>query len=258
MATKLTHTPGTFCWAALGTSDADDAGRFYSELFGWTALTQVIHGVSSATFVQDGLPICAVFAMGDDLRKAGFPPNWVPYLSVASADESAAQIAAARGQMIEPPFDVPGAGRMAPFADPSDAKAAIWQSMGFSGAGAWGVNNALAWIELHTTNIDVAARFYSDAFGWQAKPLASHAELSIGGISVGGMKPLASGSGASPHWRTYFQVSDCDAAIEKALRLGAKVQEGPRLVPDLGRVVLLRDRQAATFALLQPTTARSS
>jgi len=31
------YAPGTFCWADLGTPDADAAKRFYTALFGWSA-----------------------------------------------------------------------------------------------------------------------------------------------------------------------------------------------------------------------------
>lgn len=256
MAKKTSHTPGTFCWAALGTSDADDASRFYADLFGWNAIVQVIHGVSSATLCADGLPICALFAMAEDLRKAGFPPNWLPYLSVSSADETAARIDSFGGKMIEPPFDVPSAGRMAPFSDAADAKAAIWQPKGFIGAGSWAVPNALVWFELNAKNIDAAGAFYRNALGWQIKHTAGETRFSVGDEVIAGMKPLAPDSTTPAFWRIYFQVTSCDAMVEKARKLGGSVRLEPIEARGLGRIAVVADRQNAEFALLEPTPAR--
>jgi predicted enzyme related to lactoylglutathione lyase len=35
MGERTSFTPGTFCWADLGTADTDAAAAFYGALFGW-------------------------------------------------------------------------------------------------------------------------------------------------------------------------------------------------------------------------------
>ena len=36
MPTMTSHSPGTFCWVELASTDAEAAKKFYPELFGWT------------------------------------------------------------------------------------------------------------------------------------------------------------------------------------------------------------------------------
>jgi hypothetical protein len=61
---------------------------------------------------------------------------WNTYVAVQSADETAAKVRTAGGQVVMEPFDVPGAGRMGVFADPSGATFCAWQAKG----GSTGVN----------------------------------------------------------------------------------------------------------------------
>ena len=40
MGERETYAPGTFCWADLGTTDADAAKAFYTGVFGWEPVDQ--------------------------------------------------------------------------------------------------------------------------------------------------------------------------------------------------------------------------
>ena len=53
---------------------------------------------------------------------------WTTYIAVKSADETAARVTDAGGQVITPPFDIVDAGRMAVFADPAGAVFCVWQA----------------------------------------------------------------------------------------------------------------------------------
>src|SRR5205085_2799927 len=39
---QMEHTPGSFCWIELATTDGPGGKKFYSELFGWEALDNPI------------------------------------------------------------------------------------------------------------------------------------------------------------------------------------------------------------------------
>ena len=54
-----------------------------------------------------------------------------------------------------------------------------------------------------------------------------------------------------PHWSIYFAVADLDASISKAKGLGAQEVMPPMEVPDVGRLVFLRDPQGVYFAIIQ-------
>ncbi len=53
-------------------------------------------------------------------------------------------------------------------------------------------------------------------------------------------------------WCPYFSVADCDAAVERAKKLGGKVHVGPHDIPNIGRFAILADPQGATFAMMKP------
>ena len=82
---------------------------------------------------------------------------------------------------------------------------------------------------------------------------AAYATWHARGRSVGGMAELTARWGAAaPHWTVHFQVTELDAAAERARTLGGTVLHGPVDAPGLGRLSLLQDPQGAAFALLEP------
>ena len=86
----------------------------------------------------------------------GQPPAWTTYISVEDADASIAKVKAAGGMVFVEPMDVLDVGRMAVFADPTGAAAAVWQPRRHIGAGLVNEPGALAWNELSTRDTDAA------------------------------------------------------------------------------------------------------
>ena len=83
--------PGTFSWADLATSDAGAAKAFYTSVFGWDYRDSPLPdgGVYSMA-TRDGGDVAALSESSDQ------PPHWNCYVTVASADESAARAGGAR------------------------------------------------------------------------------------------------------------------------------------------------------------------
>jgi len=54
--------------------------------------------------------------------------------------------------------------------------------------------------------------------------------------------------GTPPHWGAYVTVSDVDAMVAKAISLGGGVLAGPRDIPSVERLAVLRDPQGASIA----------
>ena len=54
------------------------------------------------------------------------------------------------------------------------------------------------------------------------------------------------------NWQVYFAVADADAAIEKAVSMGARVVEGPEDSP-FGRLATLADPTGAMFKIVAET-----
>ena len=60
-------------------------------------------------------------------KHGDIPPNWLPYVTVADCEASAARVTELGGKVIVPPTDVPEVGKFAVFCDPGGAALAIIQ-----------------------------------------------------------------------------------------------------------------------------------
>jgi predicted enzyme related to lactoylglutathione lyase len=254
-----TFAPGTFCWVELGTIDGEAAKKFYTQLFGWTFTDNTMGpGMVYTMLHQDGKDVGALYQLDEAMRSAGVPPHWMSYVSVASADESAAKAKEAGATLMKEPFDVMDHGRMAVVQDPSGAMFCLWQAGTHPGIGLYNVPNSLAWNELATSDTDKAGEFYSTLFGWirnvqQFGPM-TYTTFRNNDRPAGGMyKPAPEMGKIPPHWLPYFAVDDCDAMVAKANELGAKTCSPPMDIPDTGRFATLQDPQGAAFAIIKLT-----
>lgn len=110
----------TLCWNELATTDADAACAFYPKLFGWTA--KVTPQYTEWHLGERGIGGLRVIGEGEPT-----PPNWIPYIMVASVDGTLDKVAKAGGQSVVPPMDLEGVGRFAVIADPAGAMIALYQ-----------------------------------------------------------------------------------------------------------------------------------
>jgi predicted enzyme related to lactoylglutathione lyase len=115
---------GSFCWHELATSDYEAAFAFYSQLFGWDAISRMDMGPAGnyLIFGQNGVQRGGMYIKPPDWPA---PPNWMPYGHVANVDESATHLDAAGAKILNAPMDVPGGGRITSLIDPSGAAFAI-------------------------------------------------------------------------------------------------------------------------------------
>ena len=252
------HVPGSFCWIELATSDQDAAKSFYASLFGWHADDIPIGPDSVYTmFELDGREAAAGYTLRADQKEHGVPPNWMIYIAVANADESAARVPALGGTLLAPPFDVAEHGRMAIIQDPSGATFATWQAKAHTGIQIGGVDGTLCWADLNSTDRDKAMPFYSELFGWKFEPgmekdASGYLHIKNGEAFIGGATPPQMlPSGAPSHWLAYFLTSNCDASADKAKSLGAAIWVPGTDIEGAGRFSVLSDPQGASFALFQ-------
>ena len=251
------YKPGTFCWVELGTSDSDAAKTFYSQLFGWTFIDNPMGDMGVYTMLQvDGKNIGGLYKLMPDMVAQGVPPHWLSYVSVASADESVEKAKAEGATIVNGPFDVSTAGRMAVIKDPTGAVFAIWEGKDTNGAAIYNVPNTLCWNELGTNDTGRAGEFYSNLFGWsrdtQTFGPMEYTMFKNGDRGAGGMYQITPEMGPiPPHWLAYFAVDDCDAKVQKASELGARVMKPADDIPGVGRFAILIDPQGAAFAIIK-------
>jgi hypothetical protein len=250
MPTRTSYEPGTPSWVDLASPDLTSSVAFYSTLLGWEAKDQGPESGNYQMFEKGGVPV----AGGASIMMEGQPPAWTTYISVSDADEAVAKVKAAGGIVFVEPMDVLDVGRMAVFADPTGAAAAVWQPRQHIGAGLVNEPGALVWNELNTRDIDAAKRFYGEVFGWEGETAdmggMEYTTWKLGGADIGGMLDLAHLPPEVPaHWLAYFGVVDADATIATATDLGATLVAGPVDIP-AGRFAVLTDPVGAGFGVL--------
>jgi predicted enzyme related to lactoylglutathione lyase len=256
MREVVRHEPGTFCWPELATTDADSAKTLYGGLFGWTFDDQASGTGTTYTVARlAGRDVAALYVLQRSQRESGVPPRWNSYAAVANADESATRVKALGGTIFGAPFDVGKNGRMAIVRDPQGATLCLWEARAHPGAQIVGEIGSLCWTELATTDTVAAGHFYASLFGWALKKqetgVRAYTELWKGPRPAGGMMALEKDRAtAGPVWGVYFRVADCDAAVAKALELGARVSRKPVDIEKVGRYAFLTDREGATFAVM--------
>lgn len=251
--------PGTPCWVDCQVDDPVKAGEFYAELFGWDVQGGGEDTGGYLMAFRDGQAVAGV----GPKPEVGVPSVWTTYFAVTDADASAAQVTAAGGRMLVPPFDVMEFGRMFVAADTAGAPFAVWEARAHNGAAVHNEHGAYVWNDLHTGDYAAATTFYAEVFGFTVTEFDEtglrYATLTPPGRTdpVGGVNDdsLDGAVPAQPYWLTWFQFDGLDEGLTRAAELGATVlvpaQDGP-----FGRMAILAAPQGELFALLDPSTAR--
>jgi uncharacterized protein len=257
MQETVEYKPGTFCWVELGTSDDEAAKKFYTQLFDWDYVDNPMgeHGVYTMLKLN-GKDVGGLYKLMPDMVAQGVPPHWLSYVSVDSADESAAKAKELGATLLQEPFDVFTIGRMAVVKDPTGAVFALWQAKDHKGSGIYNVPGSFCWNELGTTDMKAAGDFYASLFGWGKDEMSGgpieYTMFKNGDRGAGGMYGITPEMGPiPPHWLVYFAVDDCDARLQKATELGATVMKPADDIPGIGRFAILIDPQGAAFAIIK-------
>jgi uncharacterized protein len=259
VARRTSYEPGTFSYAELATTDAADAKRFYGGLFEWEFEDVPMPDAEPYTIARiDGDSVAGLTPQQPQQREAGIPPHWFNYITVESADETAARVKELGGTVHAGPFAVMDIGRMAVIADPTGAMFGIWEAG--EGIGAERVNDpgSLTWNDLATNDTEAASKFYSSLFGWSIDELDTgggprYWSISHEGAAAGrngGMRELSpEEEGVPPNWAAYFAVESVDEALAKAQQLGGSKVFGPMEVPS-GTFAAISDPQGAVFSVV--------
>jgi predicted enzyme related to lactoylglutathione lyase len=250
-AKRLPH--GSFCWADLGTKDAEAAKRFYTTVFPWRAVDMPAGpGMTYTMLFKGEKDVCALFN-----QRPGMPSFWQTYFAVDSADEFAKKAESVGGKIVQPPMDVFDVGRMVAVADPTGAVFVGWQGKSHPSAGVMHEPDTLTWCEADTTNLDQTVGFYTKLFGWKTKIDGDGAHKYVhfqnGDAMVGGAMQIQKewGPGIPSHWAICFAVSDVDATAARATGAGGKTLMGPTTLPGTGRFAVIADPQGATFQIFK-------
>lgn len=117
-------TPGTMGWHELHAGDQTREWTFYSGLFGWTKDTAMDMGAMGVYQLFKTGGADAVGGMMNRMPEVP-QPFWLYYVNVEAIDAAVARIAAAGGQVINGPMEVPGGSWIVNAMDPQGAMFAL-------------------------------------------------------------------------------------------------------------------------------------
>ncbi len=271
------YIAGVPCWIDTSQPDPDAAVAFYRDLFGWE-IEDVMPADAEGSYFTARIRGGNVAAIGSITEGAPPVATWNTYVWVDSAEETAAKVKDAGGQILVEPMDVFDAGRMAVFSDPEGAVFAVWEPNRHRGADVVNEAGSLNFNNLNTHDANAAKSFYGAVFGWGTMPMGGGAEAwtlpgygdhlerlnpgtreRMGAMGAPGgfidvvatIAPLPDGhDDVRPHWGVTFAVDDADATAEKAFALGGKILAPPFDAPWV-RMSIIADPQGATFIASQ-------
>jgi predicted enzyme related to lactoylglutathione lyase len=266
------YIPGVPCWIDTTQPDPDAAIAFYGDLFGWEFEDAMPPGSPGKYYIAR--------IRGGDVAAVGSQPEgppataaWNTYIWVTDADETAAKVRAAGGNLLMEPVDVGDAGRMAVCADPAGAAFSVWQAREHRGAVVVNEHASLNFNDLHTPDFDGARSFYGSVFGWEILDLGGGFVWALPGYGdfleqrSPGLRENMAQMGAperfedvvatlrsmsddppdaTAHWGVTLAVDDADAIAARAAELGGHVVVPPFDAPWV-RMTIITDPQGATF-----------
>ena len=257
---------GGFIWYELMTTDAEAAGRFYSEVVNGWAFGERVPTDLDYRMIQrsDGGNAGGVLQLSPDMQDGGARPVWMGYLHVRDVDAAVNAIKGDGGLVMMEPWDQPGVGRLAMVTDPQGAPIYLMDPIApehdpNAVSDVFSVDQAehVRWNELSTTDADRAISFYTSHFGW-----TQEGEMDMGefgkyrfvqndGVGIGAIMPKMPEMPASL-WTYYIGVDDIDRAAAAITDQGGKILNGPMEIPGGEFALNGLDPQGASFGLVGP------
>lgn len=116
-------------------------------------------------------------------------------------------------------------------------------------------HGAFGWMELMTTDVESARRFYSKLFGWETEYASmegmNYWVIKSRGDTTGGIMSMPPEVvGMPPMWGIYVTVDDVDATAKEVEELGGKIIRPPSDIPNVGRFCVLSDPQGAVISAI--------
>lgn len=237
-------------------SDVEGAKRFYGDVLGWT------FGESSSEYghytqaYADGKAVAAVVP---PMPGQEGQSQWCLYFASPDAAATAEKIRENGGEVLMEPMQVGEFGTMCLAREPSGAVFGVWQAGTHEGFEATATPGAYCWAEVFTREPEQADAFLAAVFPYRMKEIDDDAVdfrmFDVGEDTVlGRMRMTDDFPPEVPSYiNVYFTVDDCDAAVDRAVKLGGILRFGPMSSP-FGRFAALSDPQGANFSVIDITT----
>jgi hypothetical protein len=115
----LVNEPGSLCWNELQTHDAEGAGMFYEQLFGWAL--EALPGEQEPPYFNFRHHGRLAGGMLPLRPEVALLPNWAVYFAVEDCEAAAATVERLGGRLVLPPREVTDLGAFAVAQDPGGA-----------------------------------------------------------------------------------------------------------------------------------------
>lgn len=117
---------------------------------------------------------------------------------------------------------------------------------------------APCWVDLWTSDVARARRFYAELFGWEAlEPSPEHAGYFMftrqGVPAAGGMGDMGA-MRADNTWKPFLATDDIERTLKAAAEHGATVHAPAMAVDDLGSQAVIGDPSGAVMGIWQPAS----
>jgi hypothetical protein len=124
---SITSDIGKIGWIDITVDDAEGLRDFYAHVVGWKPepVDMGEYADFNMTMPENGTPAAGICHAREG--NATLPRQWLVYIVVENADESAAACTEKGGKVLVGPKDI-GGGRFAVIEDPSGAVAALYQA----------------------------------------------------------------------------------------------------------------------------------
>ena len=257
MGIRESYENGVFSWVDLATTDLDAAKQFYTKLFNWDFQDLPVEGGPpySMAFKNDRR-VAALFLMPDEMKGRNIPSHWQSYINVKDLEATVQKWKTHGGAVLDHPFDVMEAGRMAVVKDPTGAVVSLWQANNHIGADLVNEVNTFCWAELQTRGSDKAAQFYQAVFDWEIeiedKP-PHYVTCKVKGhynCGIFDMDKVNLPADVPTHWAVYFNIENLDTSLALVKSLGGKALIEP-IVIDPGRFATIADPQGAVLTIME-------
>ena len=252
-ATTETH-PGKFVWAELHTADSAAATKFYTGVFGWTAVTVEQKGVTYTVFSNGNHPVA-----GLRQRSSSAPAHasrWINYIAVTDIASVLSAVTKAGGVVRAPAREFPQIGSQAIITDNEGAPVGLLQSSSGDSADVEPVSGTWNWFHLFVKNPQAAADFYRQVFNYDVTPdarMGKKTELlfSSGAFNRGGVSVLRDDKDARPGWLGVIRVTNLDETLARVPGLGGEVVIAPHDAAFGSRFALIADPTGGTVGMVE-------
>jgi len=236
--------PGKFVWHDLVTPDAQSAGKFYEQLFGWQIEYQGQYAV-----VRNGGKLIGGILQVEPAEGRKRESVWIPSVSVADVDAAAELVKANGGIILKGPVDMEQRGRAVLISDPQRADMVLLRAKGGDPVDAEPAIGDWLWNEIWTDDPEIIEAFYATVLGYDEMTSRDDYDVFIyQGKWRAGMRHLQD---KKDHmlWVPVVRVADPEVTVRRVEELGGVVWITPDEAPIKGNTALIGDNTGALLLI---------